>query len=137
VTRVEDLAALDRVCRAAPTLRSGQTVTGTTSGDDRFQSTCAGGSRNPENLYRLTLRRRSFVRLALTSTTPNYDPSLYIRATCTDPSTERACNDDVPGDTRHSLIETTLDAGNYTVFVDGFGSRNAGGYSLEATINPQ
>ncbi len=133
--RVEDLAALDRVCRAAPALRTGQTVTGTTAGDDRFQSSCAGGSHNPENLYRLALRRRSFVRLALTSTTPGYDPSIYVRATCADPSTERACNDDVPGDTRHSLIEATLDAGNYTVFVDGFGSHNAGGYSLEVTIN--
>ena len=136
-TRIEELAALERVCRAAPALRTGQTVTGTTSGDDRFQSSCAGGSHNAENLYRIVLRRRSFVRLALTATSQNYDPSIYVRANCSDPSTERACNDDVPGDTRHSLIETTLDAGTYTVFVDGFGARNTGSYSLEATINPQ
>ncbi|MEI8256343.1 MAG: hypothetical protein WCJ30_11785, partial [Deltaproteobacteria bacterium] len=135
--RIEDLAALDRVCRAAPALRTGQTVTGTTAGDDRFQSTCAGGSHNPENLYRVVLRRRSFVRLALTSTTAGYDPSIYLRSNCTDISTERACNDDVPGDTRHSLVEATLDAGTYTVFVDGFGTHNAGAYSLEVTINPQ
>jgi hypothetical protein len=136
-TRIEDIAALERVCRAATPLRSGQTVTGTISGDDRFQSTCAGGSHNPENLYRLNIRRRSFVRLALTATSPNYDPSIYLRANCSDPSTERACNDDVPGDTRHSLIETTLEPGTYTVFVDGFGQHSTGSYSLETTINPQ
>ena len=140
---IEDIGALERVCRSAPALHTGQTVTGTTSGDDRFQSTCAGGSHNAESLYRVVLRRRSFVRLALTSTTPNYDPSIYLRSNCTDPSTERACNDNVPGDTRHSLIEATLDAGTYTVFIDGFGTSgpnahpNAGGYSLEVTINPQ
>lgn len=134
---IEDLAALERVCRTAPALHPGHTVTGTTAGDDRFQSSCAGGSHNAENLYRLALRRRSLVRLALTSTTTGYDPSIYVRSNCTDPGTERACNDDVPGDTRHSLVETTLDAGSYTVFVDGFGNHNAGGYSLEVTVTPQ
>ena len=109
-------------------------MTGTTQGDDHFNSTCAGQSRSPENLYRLQLRRRSFVRLALS--TPQHDGSLYIRQTCADIATERACNDDST-DTRHSLIETTLDAGNYTVFVDGFSSRSAGPYSMEVTINPQ
>jgi hypothetical protein len=136
--RLEDLTALDRACRAnVPALRNHQTVTGTTSGDDHFQSSpsCAGGSRSPENLYRLVVRRRSFVRLGLTSTSHGYDPSIYVRSNCGDPHTEVACNDDA-GDQVHSLIETTLDAGTYTVFVDGYSSNNHGTYSLEVTVNP-
>lgn len=135
-SRVEDLTALERACRTAPVLRNGQRVTGTTSGDNRFQSSCAGGSRSAENLYRLVLRRRSFVRLSLRTTSSNYDASIYIRANCLDPSSERACNDDA-GDVQHSLIETTLDPGTYTVFVDGFSNNNTGSYELEVTIHPQ
>jgi hypothetical protein len=135
-SRVEDLTALERACRAAPVLRNRQTVTGTTSGDDRFHSSCAGSSRSPENLYRLVIRRRSMVRLALSTTASNYDPSLYLRRDCLDATTEVSCNDDA-GDVQHSLIETTLEPGTYTVFVDGFSQRNAGPYSLEVTITPQ
>ena len=129
--RVEDPAAAERACRAARPLVSGRTVTGTTvGGTDRFQATCAGGARNPENLYRLVLPRQSRVRLALTA---QYDAALFIRQDCLQQSTERACNDDST-DPQHSLIETTLPAGTYTVFVDGFGNNNAGQYTLETQI---
>jgi len=135
-SRIEDAALAERLCRTAPLLVPGRTVTGTTNGDDRFQASCAGGARSPENLYRLVIRRRSSVRLALTSTTQGFDPAIYIRQTCATASTERACNDDA-SDTQHSLIETTLDPGTYTVFVDGFSQNNHGGYTLETTVTPQ
>lgn len=134
--RIENVQEMERLCRTAPLLVPGRTVTGTTSGPDRFQASCAGGARSSENLYRLVLRRRSHVRLALSSTTPGYDAAIYIRQTCTNPSTERACNDDA-GDQQHSLIDTDLDAGTYTVFVDGFSANNAGGYSLETQVSPR
>ncbi len=132
--QVEDVAALERACRAARPLTNHQTVTGTTAGDDHFQASCAGHTRSAENLYRIVLRRRSFVRLALTTTT--HDGALYIRRDCTNATSEVACNDDAP-DTRHSLVESTLDPGTYTVFVDGFAQGQNGAYSLEATITPQ
>ncbi len=134
--RVEDAAAVERVCRTAPLLVPGRTVTGTTQGQDRFNATCAGGARSPENLYRLVLRRRSSVRLALTSSTPNFDAALYVRQQCAVATTERACNDDA-GDAQHSLIETTLEPGTYTVFVDGFATNNHGSYSLDVQVTPQ
>lgn len=134
--RIEDAALVERLCRTAPLLVSGRSVTGTTNGDDRFQATCAGGARSPENLYRLRVVRRSSVRIAVTSTTPGYDPAVYIRQTCASAATERACNDDA-SDTQHSLIETTLEPGVYTVFVDGFSANNHGAYTLEATVTPQ
>lgn len=135
-SRIENVQEIERLCRTAPLLVPGRTVTGTTSGTDRFQASCAGGARSPENLYRLVLRRRSHVRLALSSTTPGYDAALYIRQNCTSPSSERACNDDA-GDPQHSLIETDLDAGTYTVFVDGYSNRNSGSYSLETQVSPR
>jgi hypothetical protein len=130
--RVEDPAAAERACRTAPVLVSGRTVSGTTSGGtDRFQATCAGGAHNAENLYRLVLARPSRVRLSLTA---QYDGALFIRQSCMLQSSERACNDDST-DPQHSLIETTLPAGTYTVFVDGYGNNNAGAYTLETQIS--
>lgn len=132
-SRVEDIAAMERLCRAAPQLRTGVAVTGTTTGDDRFHSRCAGGSASAENLYRLVLRRRSHV--VLDAETTNHDGSLYVRRDCLDANTEVECNDD-HGDTRHSHIETDLDPGTYTVFVDGFSNHNNGAYTLRPTITP-
>ncbi len=135
-SRVESAAEVERLCRAATLLVPGRTVTGTTTGQDHFQASCAGGARSPENLYRLVIRRRSAVRLSLTSTTQGFDAALYLRQNCAQANTERACNDDA-GDAQHSLIETTLDPGTYTVFVDGYANHNSGAYSLETQVTPQ
>ncbi len=124
---------IEQQCRQAPLLRPGNAVTGSTSGTDEFHASCAGGARSPENIYRLQLRRRRLVRLSLDST---YDGALYIRRSCLDETTEVACNDD-HRDTRHSLIEVTLDRGTYYVFVDGFSTNNQGQYTLELELeNP-
>lgn len=132
--RVEDPQAAERLCRTAPLLVSGRTVSGTTAnGTDRFQATCAGAARSPENLYRLNLTRRSRVRLTLSA---QFDGALYLRQQCTQQSTERACNDDST-DPQHSLIETELPPGQYTVFVDGYGQNNSGTYTLETEVTPQ
>ncbi len=129
---ITDLTAMERDCRAAPMLRPGRTVEGTTSGqDDRFQASCAGDARSSDRVYRLRLRRRSRVLLELEGT---YDAALYIRRDCVDASTEVACNDD-HGDSNRSRIETTLDAGTYYVVVDGFAAGNAGNYSLRTTVS--
>jgi hypothetical protein len=129
---LEDPQAAERICRTAPLLVSGRTVNGTTAnGTDRFQATCAGGAQSPENVYRLVIVRRSRVRLALTA---QFDGALYLRQTCMQQSTERACNDDST-DPQHSLIETTLNPGTYSVFVDGYGATNSGTYTLETTVS--
>ncbi len=130
---LEDSAAMETACRRATVLTPGRTVTGTTAGTDTFHATCAGNARSPENLYRLTLRRRQHVRIEVTSTNPGYDPAIYLRANCADPSTERACVDDTNG-TTNAVIEDDLDAGTYTVFVDGFSQNNQGPYTLRADV---
>ena len=129
--QVDDLAALDHMCRQAPVLRAGQSVSGSTAAStDRFQATCAEGAQSPDELYRITLTRRSVVKLSLSS---DYDAALYLRRDCTQQSTELACNDDA-ADNRHSYIETTLDRGTYYVVVDGFRTGNQGTFNLDYQV---
>lgn len=130
---LEDSQAAETACRQATVLTPGRTVTGTTAGNDVFHASCAGNARSPENLYRLVLRRRSHVRLEVTSTNGSYDPAIYLRANCADQGTERACVDDTNG-TTNAVIEDDFDAGTYTVFVDGFSQNNAGPYTLRADV---
>jgi len=132
--QLEDVAAMEAACRRAVALTPGRVVSGTTSGNDVFHASCAGDARSPENLYRLVLRRRSHVRLEVTSTQGGYDPAIYLRANCADPTTERACVDDTNG-TTNAVIEDDFDAGTYTVFVDGFSAGNAGPYTLRADVS--
>ena len=134
--QVDDLAALNAMCRRAPRIRPGQTISGSTASEsDDFQATCAGGAQSNDLVYRLTLRRRQIVRATMES---DYDGALHIRRDCADQSTEIMCNDDLAeGDNRHSLLETTLDAGTYFVIVDGFAAGNAGTFTLDVeTSNP-
>jgi len=130
--QISDVAALERACRAAPLLHPGHTENGTTAGgQDRFHASCAEGTSSNDVMYRLRLRRRSTVRVSMSS---DYDGALYMRRDCTDPATELVCNDD-QGDNRHSQIDTTLDAGTYFVFVDGFRGGNQGSFSLDVQVS--
>lgn len=128
---VDDIAAMERTCRQAPQLRPGNSVTGNTAnGSDSMHASCAGGAESNDQLYRLTLRNRSTVRLTLSAT---FDAALYIRRDCLEQSTEVACNDD-SSDNRHSFIEQTLDAGTYYVVVDGFRTGNNGDFTLDVAV---
>ncbi len=129
--QLEDLAAMERTCRAAPRITPGRTVNGTTVGEaDSFQATCAGNAASPDRVYQLRLTRRMTVRAHMTTT--DFDGALHIRRDCPDASTEIACNDDFEGQ-RQSMVETTLDAGTYIIVVDGFSRNNQGSYSLNVT----
>lgn len=129
--QLDDMVALDRMCRQAPLLRVGQHVSGSTAAStDRFQASCADGAMSADELYRIQLTRRSLVKLSLSS---DYDAALYLRRDCTQQSTELACNDD-SSDNRHSYVETTLDRGTYYVIVDGFRTGNQGTFGLDYQV---
>ncbi len=131
--QLEDVAALERSCQRARVIQPGHAITGATQtgGPDQFQASCGANARAPDAVYQLRLVRRSRVRLLLSA---SYDGVLYLRRGCTDRSTEIACNDD-DTDAQHSRIETTLDAGTYFVFVDGYNERDAGNYTLDVTVS--
>lgn len=132
-TEITDLAAAQRACSAAPLLRSGREVSGTTaSSTNQFEASCAGRATSPDRLYRLQLARRSFVSISLEAT--DFDGALHMRSDCTDASTEVACNDDDP-DVRHSRIEGNFEAGTYYVVVDGYSSSNSGSFRLRADVS--
>lgn len=131
--QLDDLGALEALCRQAPQIRPGRQITGNTTGSsDRFQATCAGGARSPDLVYRLVLRRTQRVRIS--SEQSDFDGAIYMRSDCLDGNTEVACNDDA-GDNRHSLIEVTLQAGTYFVFVDGYASGNQGRFTLDVDLS--
>ncbi|MCB9592926.1 MAG: pre-peptidase C-terminal domain-containing protein [Sandaracinaceae bacterium] len=132
--QLDDLQALERACQQAPRIRPGRTLTGDTSGSiDRFQATCAAGARSNDLVYRLVLTRRQRVQI---TSEQQFDGAIYVRRTCTDMSTEVACNDDT-GDNRHSAVDTVLDRGTYFVFIDGFANRSQGAFTLDVQLtNP-
>lgn len=130
--QLNDLAALERVCRSAPQLRPGQEQRGSTAlGSDQFQATCADGARSNDVVYQLVVRRRSLAKIALSA---DYDSALHLRSTCVEMGSEIACNDD-QGNNRHSAIEAALDPGTYYVIVDGFRNDNQGTYTLSVQLD--
>ncbi len=130
--QVDDLAALERVCRAAPQIRPGREERGSTAlSSDRFQATCANNAQSNDAVYQLVVRRRSLAKILLTA---DYDSTLHLRGSCTEVSSEIACNDD-QGDNRHSAVEAALDPGTYYVIVDGFRTGNQGNYTLNVQLD--
>jgi hypothetical protein len=132
--RLDAAAQTDANCQGAPLLVAGQTVEGdTTNQGNRFAARCARAD-GPDIVYRLRLARRAQVRLLLSA---SFDAVLHVRRQCVPGApgedVEVACNDDF-GDTDHSLVEETLDAGTYFVVVDGYGAFTAGRYSLTTIV---
>ncbi len=102
------------VCSDATVLdaRSG-TTTLTLSGYAADTTGSCGGN-GPERVYTLTLPARA----AVTIEARGADPLLYLRRGCEGPQV--ACIDDISESNRNSRIESTLEAGTYSVFVDAY-----------------
>jgi hypothetical protein len=108
----------------------------TTGATNRHAGTCGegndGGARAPEVIYVLRLAAAvSNVQISTDHAQTNYDTLIYVRAGCR--GLELACSDDIDPDTNNrSLVSTgPLPAGDYHVFVDGFGRRSG---TAEVTI---
>lgn len=142
-----DLVCLGNRCApmcAAPTgsLQGGLTYTrnGATSGTSRHAGSCGdagdGGRRAPEDMYILSLPTAvTSVEASTDDTVTNFDTLIYMRAGCN--GAEVGCNDDVAVGTNFSsrFVTGALAAGDYYVFVDGFGF-GSGNYRLSITITP-
>lgn len=95
-----------------------------------------GGVRAPELIYQLILAApASNVRVSTESPMTDYDSLIYMRQfTCT--GTEVGCDDDTISGAGASQFDTgALPAGDYYIFVDGFGTRS-GTAILSVTITP-
>lgn len=126
-----DLAPVEAACHAAPLLRPGLPIHGTTDGaTDNFKPSCVAGGL--DRVYHFQLRQAQEVRITLESA---FDASLSLRSECVQPTSEIMCNDDF-NDAQHSAVEAALGPGSYFVNVDGFDSTNSGAFTLSMQTGP-
>ena len=130
--RIDDLAATDVLCAAAPALTAGQTVSGTTTGaDDNFTATCAGPvdmQAGKDRVYKFTLAKKSKVQLQLT--TPAFAGVMTVRRACSDASSESGCRAASSPDATMQL-EQSFDPGTYYVVIDARNADSDGEFSLQ------
>jgi hypothetical protein len=125
-TELEPLPEPSRVCEDARPLTPGTTLRESTRGGRHLFNGSCGGGEGPEHVHRITLDHASRIRVRQQS---EYDGSLYLRAECTDPQSELACNDDLQGHAR-SLVTARLAAGTYYLFSDSYARDQSGDYVL-------
>jgi hypothetical protein len=114
--RRDDLTAFARAIAQAPALVPGQTVHGDDSkGVDLIPGTCSPGT-NTDVAFPLHLAQRGRVVLSVASDRP---AAVRVRRRWTDPTSE-LCSRYVR-DRAHSVVDTTLDPGDYAVIVDASG----------------
>jgi formylglycine-generating enzyme required for sulfatase activity len=81
----------------------------------------------------LTIDQPGMYHVEVLHVTPDSaDPALLVRKTCSDPSTQVACNDDIRAGDTLSALDVQLDAGTYSVHVLGV-SDGSGGTAVGPT----
>lgn len=118
-------------CETAHPISLGDRVGGDTSAliDDTTHPGMPAGGRDV--VYELSLA--SETRVHVTTLGSTFDTVLFIRTACPDPESAIAFNDDASPEIWQSEIETTLAAGDYFVFVDGWDWSARGDYNLEVS----
>lgn len=89
------------------------------------------GAAGPEVFYQVTLAARARVEIQVQ--TDGFDPLVYVRSMCGDPSTELACDDDEAG-TAEFLAIRDLAAGTYFIAVDSPGA--SGTFTIAVNLLP-
>jgi hypothetical protein len=109
---------------------------------DVFSGTCAFQPGLGETVVKILVAGPWHVRLTARTDVPpspaNLDSYVYLRATCTDPGSERGCQDDIEpfaGNYRSSLTVDDLAPGTYYLFVDG--SAESAGYTAHGDVGVQ
>ena len=136
---------LSGTCEKPEEFVIGEISTGSTrgAGSNVVGSSCGNGGISPEAVFSFIADRDATV--CLTTERSAYDTVLFVRAdSCTDASTEVACNDTdreyTGGD--QSVVEFEITTGTeYFVIVDGFGSIGdfvlSGSYGTCAETRPE
>jgi hypothetical protein len=131
--KVRDLGAAAGLCKAAPKIESGKSISDTTAGAaDNFVSPGCGGSiayqASGDKVYQFTLKERSHVNVQLKPGS-FYNTVLSLRSDCADPTRgEIVC-----ASYYQKTIDRDLDPGTYYVVVDGYGTKAEGAYTIELT----
>ncbi len=111
----------------------GQFALDTTGSENDYEASCGSTSRSGDQVVFLQLTAPALVTAETTQST--FDTTLYLRSACDDAATEIACNDD-GGEGSQSLLSQQLEAGDYFIFVDGYGAGNVGQTVLVVDVQP-
>jgi hypothetical protein len=135
-TNEGESAQASDVCARATPLTLGSVTRGSTSrATDVLHGSCASsGFPGPDVTYAMEVPERLRVRVSVEADGA-WDTGVYLRASCVDPESERACNDDAD-DRFHAVITQNLDPGRYAVTVDGFSTDARGPFSLAVESSP-
>jgi hypothetical protein len=105
------------------------------SGTNTITSTTCGGT-GPELVYQFYVQDPQ-VMVATTALSGTFtDTVLYVRARCTDSTTELGCNDDATIDTNSSTLNVALDPGYYFLVVDGRDASQVGSFQMQVDFYP-
>ncbi|MCU0692861.1 MAG: hypothetical protein MUF54_15790, partial [Polyangiaceae bacterium] len=134
--RIQDLDQVQAACAAAPAVKAGQAMTGSTvAAGNRFWASCAGAvdeQAGADRVYSLRIDRRSNVSVKVGS--PSFPAVVSLRSRCPDPGSEFACRASLgPGDV---ALDSRVEPGTYYVVVDGKLADTEGDYSLQVTVDP-
>lgn len=94
-----------------------QTLTGTLSGFGPWNEGSCGGT-GEDRIWHFTLEQE----MVLSAAADGFDTVLFVRSGSCAEGDEVICHDDVSRRDRTSFIQTTLEAGEYWLFLDSFGS---------------
>lgn len=124
-------------CGGITVIESSATLTGSTTGrpnDFESSSSCGGSARSPDRAYLVRLAAPSDVTATISRAT--FDTVLHLRRACDDPASTIACDDDGAGGMLSMIRRDAMEAGDYILIVDGFGTYSSGDYTLQVTIAP-
>lgn len=103
-----------------------------------YEATCGSGARSSDATFRVVLTQTSRVVASLEAV---FDTVLYRYRdggqgplVCAERGVD--CNDDGGSGSLNSLLDETLEPGNYYYVVDGFNENNQGRYLLDVNIGP-
>jgi len=124
-------------CSAPITLVAGtaQTLSTRAAVNDTDSSSCSALGPDVVYTFKLAAAKKVTVTVTPDGTSATWAPSIYIRTQCTTSSTEVDCVDGTAG-VAATLVENSLPAGTYFVFVDGHSSTKGDGTVLLTTAAP-
>ncbi|KYF59716.1 hypothetical protein BE08_18050 [Sorangium cellulosum] len=124
---------LDSVCADAIPAVLGDNPGTTVSGTTAFNGSCLSRGM-PERIYSYTPPSNGRLRLVLSSAT---DLGLYVRADCADAESQLACEDRVIGGRDETVALDVEGGAPLFIFVDTYGARDAGPYTLNLAFTPR
>jgi hypothetical protein len=119
----------DTCASAVDVSASGSWYGNTCAMNDDYQGTCRP-TNSPDVVFVGSVARR--IRVQVDTIGSSFDTVLYVRSGDCLSGAELGCDDD-SGGSLTSLLNLTLAAGTYYVFVDGYGSGSCGDYVLNIT----